>query len=67
MSLPELGPCPPHLVDLKHEIATSYPDFELRVTKAWNEVLDELKVVTTNIIQDGSSVRSIRFFATENS
>lgn len=54
MSQPELGPCPPRFVELKQEISASYPDFEARVTKAWNELLAELEVVTADIAKQGT-------------
>ena len=56
MSKPELGPCPPRFVELKREIAASYPDFEARVTKAWNELVEELEVVTAVIAKQGTDV-----------
>lgn len=59
MSQPQFGPCPPRLVDLKKEIAASYPDFEARVTKAWAELLVELDKVTKEIASEGSQVSSI--------
>ncbi|KAJ3576611.1 hypothetical protein NP233_g318 [Leucocoprinus birnbaumii] len=40
---------PAHLLDIKREIAASYPDFEAQITKAWKEIIDELAVVTTQI------------------
>ena len=52
----ELGPCPPRFVELKKEIAGSYPDFEARVTKAWGEILQELEKVTKEITGKGSQV-----------
>ncbi|KAI0749829.1 DUF1479-domain-containing protein [Daedaleopsis nitida] len=54
MSQPQFGPCPPRLVDLKKEIAASYPDFEARAIKAWGEILVELEKVTKEIAQEGS-------------
>ena len=56
MSQPDFGPCPPRLVDLKKQIAASYPDFEARVTKAWGEILVELEKVTKEIAAGGSQV-----------
>ena len=52
----ELGPCPPRFVELKKEIAGSYPDFEARVTKAWGEILQELEKATKDIASKGSQV-----------
>lgn len=60
MSQPQFGPCPPRLVDLKKEIAASYPDFEARVTKAWAELLVELDKVTKEIASEGSQVSIYR-------
>ena len=57
MSKPELGPCPPRFVELKQQIAASYPDFEARVTKAWNELLADLEGVTADIAKQGTDVR----------
>lgn len=42
-------------VQLKHDIASFYPDFERRATQAWNEVLEELSAVTTEIAKQGPS------------
>ncbi|KAI0076163.1 DUF1479-domain-containing protein [Panus rudis PR-1116 ss-1] len=50
-----LGPCPPRFADLKRDIAESFgPGFQERVTKAWNEILVELKAETANIAREGS-------------
>ena len=53
---PELGPWPPRFTELKKDIADSYPDFQERATKAWNELLGELKAGTASIAQLGSEV-----------
>ena len=55
--LPALGPCPPHLAELKRQIAEFYgPDFEQRATRAWKEILEELKVATAEIAKQGTDV-----------
>ncbi|KAH9917026.1 uncharacterized protein B0H18DRAFT_47152 [Fomitopsis serialis] len=54
MSQPEFGPCPPRFIELKKEIAASYPDFQARVTKAWNELLAELEVFTADVAKQGT-------------
>jgi hypothetical protein len=41
------------LVQIKQDIAKSYPDFENRATKAWTEVLGQLEIVTKNIAAQG--------------
>jgi hypothetical protein len=41
------------LIQVKQDIANSYPDFEKRVTQAWGEVLSQLGVVTDKIAADG--------------
>jgi hypothetical protein len=41
------------LVQVKQDIARSYPDFEKRAAQAWGEVLSQLKGVIENIIADG--------------
>ena len=56
MSTPQFGPCPPRFVDLKKEIAASYPDFEANATKAWGEILAEAEKVTKEIASEGSKV-----------
>ena len=56
MSIPELGPCPPRLAELKRSIAEAYPDFEARVTRAWEDVLAELVTATAKIASTGSEV-----------
>jgi hypothetical protein len=48
---------PPRFADLKREIASSYPDFEERVTKAWAEIIDQLNETTKVIATEGSEVR----------
>ena len=59
MTIPQLGPCPPRFAELKSQIAASYPNFEENVTRAWREVLSELKTVTDDIIAKGSEVLMI--------
>jgi hypothetical protein len=56
MSQPNSGLYPPRFVDLKRQIASSYPDFENRVTRAWKEVVEELVVVSERIQAGGSEV-----------
>jgi hypothetical protein len=60
MAQQQFGPCPPRFVDIKREIAASYPDFEDRVTRAWNDVLGELERATSEIAAQSSEVRFIR-------
>ena len=61
--LPVLGPCPPHLAELKGKIAEFYgPDFEQRVTGAWKEILEELKVATAEIAKQGTDVSLLVVF-----
>jgi hypothetical protein len=43
------------LVQVKQDIANSYPDFEKRATQAWGEVLSQLDTVTNRIGADGSN------------
>ena len=50
---------PPRFVDLKHSIASSYPDFEARATTAWREIISELDKVTSVIKEEGLNVSSI--------
>ncbi|KAF9453175.1 DUF1479-domain-containing protein [Macrolepiota fuliginosa MF-IS2] len=45
---------PPRFLELKREIASSYPDFEIRITQAWKEVIVELATVSAKIKQDGT-------------
>jgi hypothetical protein len=52
-------PLPARFADLKREIASLYPDFEKNVTRAWAEVLDQLKVAKKKIIEGGSDVSYI--------
>lgn len=51
-----VGPLPPRFVELKKEIVAAYPDFEQRATKAWGEILQELKAATDDIAAKGSDV-----------
>ena len=59
MAPPQLGPCPPRFTELKRTIASSYPDFEQRVTRAWTDVLAELKTATAEIAKQGSEVGTV--------
>ena len=56
MSAPVFGPCPPRFVEIKKEIAALYPDFQERITAAWNDLLPELAKVTEEIATQGSNV-----------
>ncbi|KAI0316742.1 hypothetical protein OF83DRAFT_1059849 [Amylostereum chailletii] len=47
---------PPRFADLKREIADSYPDFEAQVTRAWIEILEQLKDSTAEIAKEGPAV-----------
>jgi hypothetical protein len=48
---------PPKFLDLKREIAASFPDFEERVTKAWKEIIEELTAFSDKVQKEGSNVR----------
>ncbi|KAF5357951.1 hypothetical protein D9756_001184 [Leucocoprinus leucothites] len=53
---------PAHLLDIKREIATGYPDFEARITRAWKEIIEELAVVTAQIYTGGQEyIPQVRF------
>ncbi|THH30269.1 hypothetical protein EUX98_g3936 [Antrodiella citrinella] len=52
----ELGPCPPRFVEIKKEIASLYPDFQERITAAWNDLLIELDKGTAEIARLGSDI-----------
>ncbi|KAI0059235.1 DUF1479-domain-containing protein [Artomyces pyxidatus] len=47
---------PLRFVDLKREIAASYPDFEARVTRAWTEVLQQLEETSKAVVAEGSNI-----------
>lgn len=49
-------PLPARFSDLKREIAAAYPDFEERATRAWIEIIEQLKDITTDIANNGSEV-----------
>lgn len=49
-------PYPPRFVDLKREIASSFPDFEARLTQAWKEVIGELIAFSDKVQREGSDV-----------
>lgn len=49
-------PLPARFSDLKQEIAATYPDFKERATRAWIEIIEQLKEVTTDIASNGSEV-----------
>ncbi|KAJ7579712.1 hypothetical protein C8J56DRAFT_281850 [Mycena floridula] len=42
-----------HFLEIKKEIAASYPDFQERATRAWGEILVELTLVTDAIKKAG--------------
>ncbi|KAJ3569522.1 hypothetical protein NP233_g4989 [Leucocoprinus birnbaumii] len=46
---------PAYFLDVKREIASSYPNFEARITQAWKEIIAELDVVTNQIHDSGSN------------
>ncbi|KAF8636796.1 hypothetical protein AX17_003258 [Amanita inopinata Kibby_2008] len=47
-------PFPSRYVDVKREIAASYPDFEQRITKAWTEIIEQLNETTESIAKEGT-------------
>lgn len=51
-----------HLIHIKEEIASTYPDFEERVTRAWTDILDEMKKVTQEISAGGPEVSYLRCY-----
>ena len=51
MSLPQTD-----FVDIKRSIASSYPDFEARVTTAWHEIIKELDNLSRVIKEEGVNV-----------
>ncbi|KAK0498457.1 hypothetical protein EDD18DRAFT_1071133 [Armillaria luteobubalina] len=56
-----------HLIRIKGEIASSYPDFEERVTQAWADILVELKKVTQEISAGGSEfIPQVQFSELQN-
>ncbi len=52
----QLGPCPLRLASLKEQIATLYPDFDEHITRAWDDLLGELKTTTEDIARLGPDV-----------
>lgn len=48
---------PPRFLDLKKEIASSYPDFAERATKTWTGILEQLRKVNVDIAKAGSDVK----------
>ncbi|KZT20479.1 DUF1479-domain-containing protein [Neolentinus lepideus HHB14362 ss-1] len=47
---------PPHFVDIKREIAASYPDFQGRTIAAWKRLLQELAKSTEQIGREGTNI-----------
>lgn len=47
---------PARLADIKRDIAAADPNFQENITRAWNEVLEELDKVTKAIATEGSAV-----------
>lgn len=56
MEFPDDAPLPPRFAELKKEIASSIPDFEARITKAWAEITAQLKVVNEDVAKNGPEV-----------
>ncbi|KAF8645864.1 hypothetical protein AX16_007522 [Volvariella volvacea WC 439] len=53
---------PPRFAELKKEIAGLYPDFEVNVTRAWKEIIEELEKVTNVVKNVGSDyIPQVRF------
>jgi len=48
---------PDRFVELKKQIAASYPDFEARAVASWNDIIEELDKITAEIQARGSLVR----------
>jgi hypothetical protein len=46
-------------LDVKREIASSYPNFEARAIQAWHEIIAELAIVTEQIHDCGPNVRTL--------
>lgn len=47
---------PPRFVDLKKQIAASYPDFEKNAVRSWGEILEEMDKVTKVVMKEGTDV-----------
>lgn len=45
-----------HFLNIKREIAGSYPNFQERATKAWGEIIHELAKLSTTVSEKGSEV-----------
>lgn len=41
---------------LKHEIASSYPDFQDNITRSWKEIIEELGRIAETVSAKGSEV-----------
>lgn len=50
---------PPRFIDLKKEIASTYPDFAQRATEAWAGIIEQLQSVNADIAKVGSGVMSL--------
>jgi hypothetical protein len=48
---------PSRFLDLKKEIASTYPDFAESSTEAWNGILEQLKKLHANVTKEGSDVK----------
>ncbi|KAH9481804.1 Tubulin beta-2 chain [Psilocybe cubensis] len=46
---------PARFIDLKVQIASSYPDFEKNAIRTWSEILHEMNNVTKTIIEEGTN------------
>ncbi|KAJ4463196.1 hypothetical protein C8J55DRAFT_494518, partial [Lentinula edodes] len=50
------APYTEHFLDIKRQIAESYPDFQARATQAWAEIISELGKVAEILSAKGSEV-----------
>ncbi|KAJ3730940.1 hypothetical protein DFJ43DRAFT_1189621 [Lentinula guzmanii] len=48
------APYAEHFLNLKRQIAESYPDFQTRATQAWAEIIDELEKLAVTVSANGS-------------
>ncbi|KAJ3827220.1 hypothetical protein EV361DRAFT_167826 [Lentinula raphanica] len=56
------APYAEHFLDLKRQIAETYPDFEARATQAWGDIINELdKMVATVSTQGSDYIPQVKF------
>ena len=52
------APYAEHFLNLKRQIAETYPDFEARATQAWGDIINELDKMVATVSTQGPDVNT---------